>query len=150
MSQNAQETRRLELFQLSSSWEIEELLHPTMLCFPTGQKCLEMKAQGFLQIPGTKCFASPGIHHHFTPLLLIHHSPLLQLGRWHRRYHIILVGENLAEHSPVSVVCFISSLVEIECLNLFSFALSQFYCVLWGEVLSCYIYFSLPRPSLWP
>lgn len=80
-----------------------------------------MKAQGFLQILGKKCFASPGIHHHFTPLLLIHHSPLLQLGRWHRRYHIILVEENLAEQSSLSVACLISSLVEIECLNLFVF-----------------------------
>lgn len=57
-------------FNYSSPWETEELLHPTSALISHYSKVLcTNESSRFLQILGTKCFAPPGIRHHFTPLL---------------------------------------------------------------------------------
>lgn len=121
VSQNAQETRKLELFNWSSLWEIEELLHPTSALLSHYTKVLCSNGiRRFLQLLGTKCFAPLGsvtISHLFSSAEPS--PPLLQHRKWHRRYHMIPVEEN--QHKSIlefgkaqlSVAGCISSLMEI-------------------------------------
>lgn len=128
MSQNAQETGKLKLFNCSSLWETEELLHPTSALFSHYTKALcSYESLRFLQLLGTKCFCTPWDLSSFHTSSAEPSPPFFQHEKLHRRYHIIPVEEN--QHKSIlefgktqlSVAGCISFLMEIKCLNPFIF-----------------------------
>lgn len=147
MSQNAQETRKLELFQLFFTLGNRgTFTSHQCLPLPLSQSALyKWKLKGFAN-SWDKMFCTlwDSSSFHTSSILLSHHSPSSSLvggtgdttsSLW--RKISTKVSWNLAKHSSLSASGLISPLMEIKCLNLFVFpSFSVLLCALgWSFVM---------------